>query len=147
MNNDNSLLSSSPQMNNKQLTSIIDEFNEDVRLNLSNIKEKALLTSTIRAKWLARYFKEKENLERAIELKNKIIEKKLNNPNAQSKNSLIRIKEEKDLSRNDENVQKLNLVIAQTKKNIEFIERSFPILDGFGFSIKNVIEILRLENV
>lgn len=134
-------------MNNKQLTSIIDEFNEDVRLNLSNIKEKALLTSTIRAKWLARYFKEKENLERAIELKNKIIEKKLNNPNAQSKNSLIRIKEEKDLSRNDENVQKLNQVIAQTKKNIEFIERSFPILDGFGFSIKNVIEILRLENV
>ena len=49
---------------NPELNKLIEEFNEDVNITFQNIREKSFLVSTIRAKWLARYFKEKENLER-----------------------------------------------------------------------------------
>lgn len=130
---------------NQELNSLIKEFNEDVELNIHNIRDKSFLVSTIRAKWLARYFKEKENLERIKKAKSKILQKKISESNTQE--SVLRLKTETAIAQNDETIQKLNAMAKITQDNIEFIERGFSILDNLGFGIKNIIEILKLQSV
>ena len=130
---------------NSELNSLMKEFSEDVELNIQNIRDKAFLVSTIRSKWLARYFKEKENLERIKKAKAKLLQKKLGDNKTQE--SILRLKNETAIAQNDETIQKLNTMAKITQDNIEFIERGFSILDNFGFQIKNVVEILKLQNV
>lgn len=130
---------------NDELNKLINEFNDDVELNIQNIREKSFLVSTIRAKWLSRYFKEKENLERIKKAKSKILQKKTDS--SQTQNSILRLKNEIAISQNDETIQKLNNMAKITQDNIEYIERSFSILDNLSFNIKNILEILKLENV
>lgn len=130
---------------NIELSKIIDEFNSDVEINIHNIREKSFLVSTIRAKWLARFFKEKENLERIKKAKAKILQQKINT--SQTSESILRLKSENAIAQNDETIQKLNAMAKITQDNIEFIERSFSILDNIGFQIKNCLELLKLEGV
>lgn len=130
---------------NPELNKLIEEFNSDVEITFQNIREKSFLVSTIRAKWLARYFKEKENLERIKKAKAKILQQKIGD--SQTKESILRLKNESIISKNDETIQKLNTMAKTTQDSIEYIERSFSILDNLGFSIKNIIEILKLEAV
>jgi len=55
------------------------------------------------------------------------------------------MKSEDKLSENDENVKKLNLLKEQTQENIDFIERALSIFSNFGFQIKNVTDVLKLQ--
>jgi len=130
---------------NTELNKLIEEFNDDVNITFQNLREKSFLVSTIRAKWLARYFKEKENLERIKKAKAKILQQKMGD--SQTKESILRLKNETAISKNDETIQKLNSMQKITQDNIEFIERSFSILDNLGFQIKSITEILKLESV
>ena len=130
---------------NAELSKLIDEFTSDVDINIHNIREKSFLVSTIRAKWLARYFKEKENLERIKKAKAKILQKKASESKTQE--SILRLKTESAIAQNDETIQKLNSMAKTTQDNIEFIERGFSILDNLSFTIKNIVEILKLEGV
>ena len=69
---------------NDELNKVIDEFNSDVSISIQNLREKSLMVSTIRAKWLARYMKEKENLDRISALKTRILKEKVKNNSQQS---------------------------------------------------------------
>ena len=126
--------------NNKDLSKYISEFNDDIALNLHNIREKSLMVSTIRAKWLGYYMAEKENLKKIQKLKTSILNKKVN-----TGSSVLRLKNEETLEKEDENLKKLNVLNDYTKENIDFIERAMNIVADFGFSIKNTIEIMKLE--
>lgn len=129
---------------NKQLASYIEQFNSDVKLTMENLKEKSLTCSAIWAKWLQFLFYEKENLEKAINLKQKIIKKKTATNNVQD--SVLRLKSEEKLIANDENIKKLNLIQKNTKDNIDYIERALNILQNFGFQIKNTTDIIKITN-
>ena len=61
------------------------------------------------------------------------------------KDTVLRRKSEDKLSENDENVKRPNVLSKQTQDNIDFIERSLNILANFGFSIKNSVEVLKLN--
>lgn len=52
---------------NDVLAEYIREFREDVKLTNANLREKALMCSSIWAKWLSYLYKEKENLSRIAE--------------------------------------------------------------------------------
>lgn len=128
---------------NSTLSNYIKELQEDVKLSEYNLREKSLMCSSIWAKWTSYLFLEKENLQRIAETKQKIIKKKM----AQNKmqDTVLRMKSEDKLSENDENVKRLNVLSKQTQDNIDFIERSLNILANFGFSIKNSVEVLKLN--
>lgn len=130
---------------NVELNKIMEEFYEDVEVNIHNLRDKSFLVSTIRAKWLSRYFKEKENLERIKKAKAKILKDKVASSDTQE--SILRLKNEAAIAKNDETIQKLNAMAKTTQDNIEFIERAFSILDNLGFQIKSITEILKLQNV
>lgn len=129
--------------NNKELQKYINELSSDVELNVRNLREKSLMSSSIWAKWLSYLFHEKENLDRIVEMKQKIIKKKSSN---NLSDSVLRMKSEEKISENDENIKKLNSLQKITKDNIDFIERALTILSNFGFQIKNTTDIIKLTN-
>lgn len=130
--------------NNKELQKYITELSEDVELNIRNLREKSLMSSSIWAKWLSYLFHEKENLDRIIELKQKILKKKTSE-NKMS-DSVLRMKSEEKISESDENIKKLNILQKTTKDNIDYIERALTILSNFGYQIRNTTDIIKLTS-
>lgn len=128
---------------NKILANYISELTEDVNLTIQNLREKSLMCGSIWAKWLSYLFHEKENLDRAIKLKQQILKKK---SASNISDSVLRMKSEDKLLENDENLKKLAILQQQTKDNIDYIERALTILSNFGFQIKNTTDILKLSN-
>lgn len=128
---------------NKELAKYIEELDDDVKLSLANLREKSLTCSSIRAKWLSYYYKEKENFARIKSTKAKVLKQKMEGNKATD--SVLRLKSEEAIAKNDETMQKLNKLSEVTQTNIEYIERAMDILSNFGFTIKNAIETLKLE--
>lgn len=128
---------------NSILSKYVDELNEDVTLTVSNLREKALLCSSYRAKWLAYYYKEKENLQQIRDTKQQLIKQKSANNTV---DSVLKMKREEALIKGDERIVKLNRLMEITQQNIDFIERALDVLSNFSFNIKNVYEIVKMEN-
>lgn len=130
---------------NEHLNRYKNEFNSDVSLNLSNIHEKSMLVSSIRAKWLNYYFKETENLELLKQKKKALLEKKLTETSGNV--SMLKLKNEEAILKNNELIKKINEAETTIKSCISYLEYALNILNDFGFQIKNCIEILKLERV
>ena len=128
---------------NDILAKYIKEFDNDVKLNEFNLREKSLLCSSIWAKWISYLFLEKENLQRIIDAKQKIIKNKTSSSKMQD--SVLRMKSEEKIIENDENIKKLNALFKNTQDCIDYIERILNVLNNFGFNIKNALEALKLQ--
>lgn len=128
---------------NSVLTNYIKELNDDVKLTNFNLREKSLLCSSIWAKWISYLFLEKDNLQRILDAKQKVLKSKMASSKVQD--SILKMKSEEKMSENDENMKKLNALFKTTQDNIDFIERALSMLSSFGFNIKNSIEALKLQ--
>lgn len=130
---------------NDDLNNYTRELDNDMKLTKMNIHEKSLMVSSLRVKWLNYYFKEKENLQRIKKAKDKILKAKLGNSKIST--SVLKMKSEDVLSENDEQIRKLNAMNERVKTNIEFLERAMNILNDFGFSVRNCIDLYKLEKM
>lgn len=128
---------------NKILNDYIKELEVDVKLSEYNLREKSLLCSSIWAKWISYLFLERENLQRIVDAKQKIIQKKMSSSKLQD--SVLKMKSEDKIAENDDNIKKLNILFKNTQDCIDYIERSLNILNSFGFNIKNAIDALKLQ--
>lgn len=128
---------------NDLLANYIKEFEEDVKLTQFNLREKSLLCSSIWAKWLSYLYKEKENLQRISETKQKALKKKVSN--IKTSDSILRMKSEDKLSENDETIKTLNELSKKTQTNIDYIERALNVLQNFSYQIHNCVEVFKLN--
>ena len=128
---------------NDILTAYVKEFAEDVKLTNFNLREKAMMCSSIWAKWLSYLYKEKENLTRISETRQKVLKQKI--AGIKTNDSVLRMKSEDKLAENDETLKKLKALEKKTQTNIDYIERALNILQNFTFSIKNTIETFKLN--
>lgn len=129
--------------NNDELNKYMDELNDDVKLTITNVREKSLTVSTIRAKWLGYLFKERENLSRINEYRTDLLKKKTETSSV----SALRLKSEDAISASDEKIVKLNALKKITESNLDFIERALSILNDFSWQIRNLVEVLKLEGM
>lgn len=129
---------------NPDMNRYVEELKEDIRLSKGNILEKSLLVGSLRTKWLNYYFKEKDNYKRIKSTKEKIIRSKVD---SKISDSILRMKSEDSVSKNDENVIKLNKMMDNVKENLEFLEKAMNILNDFGFTVKNAIDLIKLERL
>ena len=127
---------------NKDLQKYINEFNKDVEVSIGNLREKSLMMSALRAKWLSYYMKEKENYQRIVTMKSEIIKSKADKSNS----SVLKLKSEEAIANSDERVKKLNILQNKTKENLDYLERAMNILNDMVWQIKNTVNILQLEN-
>lgn len=132
---------------NAILQKYFDELSVDVTINPRNLREKALLVSAIRAKWLKYMMKEKENLKKLDTYKEKLkislLEKERDvNPSINSLKNRV----DNSIYNNDETMVKLMLMITDRKEIITFLEYAWNILNDFGYNVKNVIDYMKMEN-
>jgi hypothetical protein len=107
------------------------------------LKEKSLLCSSIWAKWISYLFLEKENMQRILDAKAKLIKQKTSS--SKINDSVLRMKSEEKLIENDETLKKLNEMYKNTQDCIDYIERALNVLSNFGFAIKNTTEVFKLQ--
>lgn len=138
--------------NNKKLKNFLlnkyyNELDEDLTLNLANIQEKNLRCSAIRAKWLMYLSKEKENRKLLKKTKEELKNSLLNRQESDSNKSILRQKNEDNLLKDNEQLKKINDAIDQLDEIIIFLEYTWNIMNDFGYNIKNIIELIKLEQV
>ncbi len=128
---------------NQILSNYIKEFNADVKLSEVNLREKSLLCSSIWAKWISYLFLEKDNLQRIVDAKQKILKKRMSESKVQD--SILKMKSEEKIAESDDNIKKLNMLFKNTQDCVDYIERALNVLSSFGFNIKNALDALKLE--
>ena len=118
-----------------------NELKEDLELSLSNIREKSLTTSSMKAKWVGYMAKEKEALQKLVSLraeyqKNLLAKNKGNNAFDKLKTA----------AQEDETLKKIDATRKNIELSLEVIAQAITSLSEFSYNIKNAIEVIKLNN-
>jgi hypothetical protein len=129
--------------NAKQPPAILyaNELKEDLKLTMSNLREKALTTSSMKAKWVGYMAKEKDAMQRLMAIraeyqKSLLAKNKGGNAFEKLKNS----------TQEDETLKKIDATRKNIELSLEVIAQAITSLSEFGYNIKNSIEIIKLNN-
>mgnify|MGYP003292059359 CR=1 FL=1 len=117
-----------------------NELKEDLKLTLSNLREKSLTTSSMKAKWIGYMAKEKEALVRLSSVRQeyqKTLMSKMKGANAFDKL--------KNSNADDETLKKIDSTRKQIDLSLEVIAQAITSLSEFGYNIKNAIEVIKLN--
>lgn len=125
---------------NSRLEKYIKEFDEDVQLTISNIKEKSLMVSSYQSKWIRYYFQEKHLNQKLKDAKLEYTKQHTNKLSFKPTQTVM-----PQIQEQDQNIVKLNNEIKNSELCIEFIEKSMAVLEKMNFQVKNVIDIIKLE--
>lgn len=133
-----------PKNTNKKVSPAIqysNELKEDLELSLSNIREKSLTTSSMKAKWVGYMAKEKEALQKLVSLraeyqKNLLAKNKGNNAFDKLKTA----------TQEDETLKKIDATRKNIELSLEVIAQAITSLSEFSYNIKNAIEVIKLNN-
>jgi len=140
------MLEKNINLSNNMINTYYDELKEDLTITIANIRERAFLVSSTRSKWLMYLFKEKENLNKVKTKKKEIVASKLATSSSTTNNSLLRLKDEDKLENSDV-IKKLNTLARQCQEVVDFLEYVLSIMNDYGFTIKNTIDLLKLEQM
>lgn len=135
------------KLKNSLLNNYYQELDEDLNLTIANIQERNLRCSSIRAKWLMYLTKEKENRKLLKRTKDELKSSLLNKHESDSNKSILRQKNEDTILKDNEQLKKINDAIDQLDEIIIFLEYTWNIMNDFGYNIKNIIELIKLEQV
>ena len=118
-----------------------NELKEDLKLTMSNLREKALTTSSMKAKWVGYMAKEKDAMQRLMAIradyqKSLLAKNKGGNAFDKLKNS----------TQEDETLKKIDATRKNIELSLEVIAQAITSLSEFGYNIKNSIEIIKLNN-
>lgn len=125
---------------NSRLEKYIKEFDDDVKLTISNIKEKSLLVSSYQSKWIRYYFQERSLGQKLKDAKLEYTRQHANKLSFKPTQTVM-----PQIQDQDQNLVKLNTEIKNSDLCVEFIEKSLAVLEKMNFQVKNVIDIIKLE--
>jgi hypothetical protein len=123
-----------------------EEIKDNLKLDEFNIKDISLKTPGLKHYWSGRLITHKKNLLNLEKEKDKILKKiKLEvqnqSPVRLSNGVTVAAANETDI------LKQLNLNIAEEKLIIEFLENTQKIFASLTYDIKNIIDILKLEQL
>lgn len=119
-----------------------NELKEDLKLTMSNLREKALTTSSMKAKWVGYMAKEKEALQRLAAARAEYQKKLL--ANSKGGNAFDKLK---NANQDDELLKKIDATRKNVELSLEVIAQAITALSEFGYNIKNSIDIIKLNNL
>lgn len=115
------------------------ELKDDLNLTLSNLREKSLTTSSMKAKWVGYMAKEKEALQKL----NSIRAEYQKTLAAKAKGSAF--DKLKTVNQDDETLKKIDQTRKGIELSLEVIAQAISSLSEFGYNIKNAIEVIKLN--
>lgn len=117
-----------------------NELKEDLKLTLSNLREKALTTSSMKAKWIGYMAKEKEALSKLISIKNEY--QKTLMAKSKGANAFDKLK---TMNQDDDTLRKIDATRKNVELSLEVISHAITALSEFGYNVKNSIDIIKLN--
>lgn len=127
------------------LNQYIDELKEDCIVNELNLKDTALRTPAIKAKWVSRLIMHKRNVIKLNKEKEKILNFVVNNiKNSKSPVTAPIALIQKQASNSDD-VRTIDSKIKDEQLLVDLLEKYEKIISSMTFDIKNITEILKLE--
>jgi hypothetical protein len=125
----------------ERMKKLNSEAQEDFQLDDYTLKEKSLASPNIKIKWTRILMEEQRLLkvmeEKRDEYKRSILDTKFDVNVAQFKKEIA--------IDGDEGMVKFKAAIENQKDVIRFVEGILKIAQGFGFDLKNAIDIVKLE--
>lgn len=124
----------------------MDEIKEDTKINVMNIQEVQMMAPAIKHKWVARLVHHKMEINKIKSLINKakddIIERETKNSiTIISRPSLERFADNHDV------VKRLKVKLEEEEFVVLYLEKVEQILKNLTFDIKNVVELMKLEQL
>ena len=117
-----------------------NELKEDLHLTLSNLREKSLTTSSMKAKWVGYMAKEKEALQKLATLRTEY--QRALAAKAKGSNAFDKLK---NASQEDETLKKIDATRKNIDLSLEVISQAIVSLSEFSYNIKNAIEVIKLN--
>ena len=129
--------------NAKQPPAILysNELKEDLKLTMSNLREKALTTSSMKAKWVGYMAKEKDAMQRLLAIRSDYQKSLLAKNKSGSAFDKL-----KNSTQEDETLKKIDATRKNIELSLEVISQAIASLTEFGYNIKNSIEVIKLNN-
>jgi len=129
----------------KLLEKYSEELKNDLQLDEINVKDKSLMTPSIKHKWVKRLIDAKIELNRQDITKSKIIDELNTKITNESNVSLSPITIRKAVE-NTETYRKIEESIEDQKVLVEYLEKIEKIVTSLTYDLKNVIDVIRLES-
>ena len=117
-----------------------NELKEDLKLTISNLREKALTTSSMKAKWIGYMAKEKDALSRLLSIRSEYQKSLLSN--AKGGNAFDKLKQ---ANTEDATLKKIDSTRKNIELSLEVISQAITALGEFGYNIKNTIDVMKLN--
>jgi hypothetical protein len=118
------------------------EFNDDLKLNDMNLKEKTLLCSTIKCKWSQINYEECHLLKKMESTKSTLIETYVSQF---GKPGIPKFRTEQE-AKLDDKISRLDRAIEEQKDITRFLDSVMKIVLGFGYDIKSAVDMTKMEN-
>jgi len=128
------------------LDKYIEELKEDLRIDEFSIKDASLKSPGRKHYWTSRLIYHKRNLMKLENEKNTLIKKASQEIQYQSPVRLSNVAIEKTAQSTDV-MKDINLKINEEKLIIEFLEKTEKTLSSLTYDIKNIVEIIKLEQM
>lgn len=128
----------------RRINEIADEFAEDVKIDVGNIREKAMMEPSLRGKWIRKYVLAKareKRLKSGIEVLREEISKMYS-----SGGSFLSSRQTVDSAiRNDGGIKELKRELYIESQVVEALSYCKDTIYGFGYSVKNSLEAMKLD--
>lgn len=124
----------------------IKEIEEDLKIDEFNIKELSLKVPAKKHFWVSRLITHKRNLIKLENDKANFKKAVIQELHTQAPVKLSQITADNAAESHDK-IKDINLKIAEEKLIIEFLEKTEKTFSALGFDLKNVVEIMKLEQL
>ena len=130
----------------KLLDQYIDEIEKDLQINEFNLKESSMKTPARKHYWVSKLINHKKNLYKLQKERNEI-KKSIVNQIIKESPVKVTVPIAEKASYNHEKMVKINEKIKQEELLVEFLEKTEKTFSAVGFDIKNIIEIMKMEQL
>ena len=119
------------------------ELKDDLELTMMNLREKALTCSGLKAKWIGYLAKERDAMKKLLSVRSDYSQKlnasvKMNGANAFEKL--------KTANTSDDTLKKIDSTKKDIENALEIINHAIQSFSEFNYNIKNVIDIMKMNN-
>ena len=135
------------KIENPAILKFATELLDDVQVSIMNIRDKAMLVSTIRTKWVMMMFKEREMVKKLSNARKKLLETGVVNLQTTdtANRTISKMRLEEMVIASDPKIKKIDRMIVEQQEVIQFIEYAMNIVSDFNFTVKHALDAIKLE--
>lgn len=125
-----------------QIEQYAKDLDIDTQVDVTNIMEKQMSAPNVRHKWLYKLVQSKQGLLRLLDEKEALMQHKMQGNPLPVSAPVLKRKAEGDLD-----IQTLNKKIHQQELLVEYLDGAVKQINQIGFDFKNLVELMKMENL